>query len=32
MANEDKIIVPKLTSDGSNWVNYRDCVLWLLES
>jgi len=29
---EDKITIPKLSDDGSNWVDYRDCVLWLLES
>ena len=29
---EDKITIPKLSDDGSNWVDYRDRVLWLLES
>jgi len=29
---EDKITILKLSDDGSNWVNYRDHVLWLLES
>ena len=37
MPNEDKIIAPKLTTkscrgNGSNWVDYRDRVLWRLES
>ena len=32
MTNEDKITIPKLTADGSNWVDYRDRVIWLLES
>ena len=29
---EDKITIPKLSDDGSNWVDYCDHVLWLLES
>ena len=29
---EDKITIPKLSDDGSNWVDYCDRVLWLLES
>ena len=29
---QDKIILPKLSDDGSNWVDYRDRVVWLLES
>ena len=29
---QDKIIIPKLTDDGSNWIDYRDRVVWLLES
>jgi len=29
---EDKITIPKLSNNGSNWVNYCDRVLWLLES
>jgi len=29
---KDKITILKLSDDGSNWVNYRDHVLWLLES
>ena len=28
---EDKITIPKLSDNGSNWVDYRDRVLWLLE-
>ena len=31
MHYEDKITIPKLSDDGSNWVNYRDWVLWLLD-
>ena len=29
---QDKIILPKLSDDGSNWVDYRDRIVWLLES
>ena len=29
---QDKIIIPKLTDDGSNWIDYQDRVVWLLES
>jgi len=29
---EDKITIPKLSDNGSNWVDYRNRVLWLLES
>ena len=29
---QDKIIVPKLADDSSNWIDYRDRVVWLLES
>jgi len=32
MHTEERVNVPKLTHDGSNWVDYRDRVLWLLES
>ena len=32
MTSEDKIQVPKLSADGANWVDYRDRLLWLLES
>jgi len=32
MHTEDKANIPKLTHDGSNWVDYCDRVLWLLES
>jgi len=24
---KDKITIPKLSDDGSNWVDYCDCVL-----
>ena len=29
---QDNIILLKLSDDGSNWVGYRDRVVWLLES
>jgi hypothetical protein len=32
MHPEDKVTIPKLADDGSNWIDYRDCVVWLLES
>src|SRR6266581_603348 len=32
MHTDERVNVPKLTHDGSNWVDYRDRVLWLLES
>ena len=32
MHTEERVNVPKLTHDGSNWVDYCDHVLWLLES
>jgi hypothetical protein len=32
MHSDDKFNVPKLSIDGANWVDYRDRVLWLLES
>jgi len=32
MHTEERVNVPKLTHDSSNWVDYRDCILWLLES
>src|SRR5260221_9672130 len=32
MHTEDKVNVPKLTHDGANWVDYRNRLLWLLES
>jgi hypothetical protein len=31
MRTEDKLTVPKISIDGSNWDDYRHCVLWLLE-
>src|SRR6266850_5993536 len=32
MGNKSKIVVEKLLSDGSNWVTYRDCMTWSLQS
>jgi hypothetical protein len=32
MHPEDKVTIPKLADNGSNWIDYRDCVVWLLES
>src|SRR5579863_8722304 len=32
MQHEDKVTIPKLTDNGSNWVDYHDHVLWLLDS
>jgi hypothetical protein len=29
---QDKIILPRLTDNGSNWIDYQDCIMWLLES
>jgi hypothetical protein len=29
---QDKIIIPKLANDGSNWIDYWDRIVWLLES
>jgi hypothetical protein len=29
---QDKIILPRLANDGSNWIDYRDHIMWLLES
>jgi hypothetical protein len=31
MINETKVTVKKLVSDGSNWVTYRDCMIWTLQ-
>ena len=28
----DKVTIPKLADDSSNWIDYRDRVVWLLES
>src|SRR5258708_9503436 len=25
---EEKLHLPKLASDGSNWITYRDCIQW----
>jgi hypothetical protein len=32
MINETKVTVEKLVSDGSNWVTYRDRMMWTLRS
>jgi hypothetical protein len=32
MHSEDKVIIPKLADNGSNWIDNRDRVVWLLES
>jgi len=32
MHTEERVNIPKLTHDGSNWVDYCDHILWLLES
>src|SRR5579863_3868268 len=32
MQYKDKVTIPKLTDNGSNWVDYHDCILWLLNS
>ncbi len=32
MSNETKITVTKLVADGSNWVTYRDRMLWAIDS
>jgi hypothetical protein len=32
MINETKVTVEKLVSDGSNWVTYRDRMIWTLQS
>jgi hypothetical protein len=32
MQSEQKVTIPKLTTDGTNWVDYRNWLLWLLES
>jgi hypothetical protein len=29
---QNKTIIPKLTDDGSNWIDYWDHIVWLLES
>jgi hypothetical protein len=31
MQSEQKVTIPKLTTDGTNWVDYRNQLLWLLE-
>jgi hypothetical protein len=28
MSDESKFVLPKLSADGSNWVTYRDRLLW----
>ena len=32
MSEETKISVPKLAADGSNWVIYRDRMVWAMDS
>jgi hypothetical protein len=32
MSDETKISVPKLSADGSNWVIYRDRMVWAMDS
>jgi hypothetical protein len=32
MSDELRINVPKLLADGSNWVNYRDWMIWAISS
>ena len=35
MQSEDSVMkhnIPKLAADGSNWVIYRDCLLWVLDT
>jgi hypothetical protein len=32
MSDEYKTVVEKLVSDGSNWVTYRDRMVWMLKS
>ena len=29
---EDKVTVPKLATDGSNWVTYSKMMLWIINS
>ena len=31
MGDELKISITKLIADGSNWVTYRDCMLWAID-
>jgi hypothetical protein len=32
MSDESRIVVPKLQADGSNWVIYRDRMVWAMGS
>jgi hypothetical protein len=32
MSNDLKISITKLVADGSNWVTYRDRMLWAIDS
>ena len=32
MGDELRLNVPKLAADGSNWVTYRDCMVWAMDS
>jgi hypothetical protein len=31
MGEEQKISINKLANDGSNWITYQDCMLWVIE-
>ena len=31
MSDENRMTLPKLAADGSNWVTYRDRVLWVIR-
>ena len=32
MSDDSKLTVDTLQADGSNWVIYRECMLWAIES
>ena len=32
MSNKLRINIPKLQADGSNWVIYRDRMMWAMDS
>ena len=31
MSDENRMTLPKLPTDRSNWVTYRDCILWMIR-
>jgi hypothetical protein len=31
MGEEQKISINKLANDGSNWITYQDCMLWVIK-